>query len=163
MYILWTNNPTNPKLNGTKQHVPRSVAEVAIFNQQATLAPRPNYGTKEWAEERKALSAQAQGPFSGDTVTGVTGTEWGVLERHLSRFGVPVCVKKQGAETIYYSAPPDDAPAQIKSRFDALNQPVLNPDIEAERRLQDGYRRDEQQKQENAAARAIVLAGHYQK
>src|SRR5208282_1329146 len=135
MYILWTNNPTNPKLNGTKQHVPRSVAEVAIFNQQATLAPRPNYG----------------------------GKEWGVLERHLSRFGVPVCVKKQGAETIYYSAPPDDAPAQIKSRFDALNQPVLNPDIEAERRLQDGYRRDEQQKQENAAARAIVLAGHYQK
>jgi len=80
MYILWTSHPTNPKLNGTKEHVPRSVAEVAIYNHTATLAPRPNYGTKEWTEERQALDAQRGHP-AGDVVPPTLTPGWGVSRK----------------------------------------------------------------------------------
>ena len=54
MHIEWLAHPYNPALNGTKEHVSRSVAENAVHFKQAEILPRPNYGTKEWVEERQA-------------------------------------------------------------------------------------------------------------
>ncbi len=54
MYILWKKHPYKPELNGTKEHVARSLGEVAVGYGQAELCPRPNYGTPEWAAERAA-------------------------------------------------------------------------------------------------------------
>jgi hypothetical protein len=63
-----------------KIHVPRSVGEVAIYNQTATLAPRPSYGTKEWVEERQQLDAQRGHP-AGDVVPPSQPDGWSIAAK----------------------------------------------------------------------------------
>jgi hypothetical protein len=69
MFILWTNHPYDKNLNGTKEHVARSVAESAFQFKQAVLAEKPRYGTPEWLAERAAMSAAVATPPTPATVT----------------------------------------------------------------------------------------------
>jgi hypothetical protein len=95
MHILWTNHPLHPDKNGTKEHVPQSVAEVAIAYEQATRLARPNYGTPEWAAERQAADA-ARKPQPGDVPAPFfDGTRWGIQEHPLAG---TVLVRECGSE-----------------------------------------------------------------
>jgi len=122
MRILWKNHPSNPELNGTMEHVSRQFAEVAVGYKQAEYAPRPRYGTPEWTEERNAQQALITGPAQGDTVPGVEGVLWGVQDKNPlgGQQSLVRVIKKVGAETFYYSAPPDDAPPAIVRKFNSL-------------------------------------------
>jgi hypothetical protein len=141
--------PSSPKA-GQVDHVNNSVGATLIAAGFAEAMPYTDF--------RQRLAAETPQAFA----IAPPVVEWGVQERHLSRFGLVVVVKKVGSETTYYSAPPDDAPASIKQRFAELNQTPVDPEVEAERRVQAGYRQDKQHKAENAAARGIVFGGKSQ-
>jgi hypothetical protein len=99
MQILWTNHPSDKSLNGTKQHVAREFAIVVASYNQATICPRPNYGTKEWIEERQAADA-ARGINKADTaIPFVVGVRWGLQEH--STAGT-VIVRETAHEIAYY-------------------------------------------------------------
>jgi hypothetical protein len=137
MHIRWTNHPHNPSLNGTKAHVPRSVAEVAVGYQQAEYVPPANYGTTEWLEERQAQSAAATGPSAYDTPTLAAGViEWGL--QHL-KSGKANVIKKVGSDVYFYDVPPSDTPARIVRQYDdacAVNPEANRAAIEAAKRAQ---------------------------
>ena len=100
MQILWTNHPSDKSLNGTKQHVAREFAIVVASYNQATICPRPNYGTKEWIEERQAADA-ARGINKADTaIPFVVGVRWGLQSHPLAG---DVIVRESGSEISYYS------------------------------------------------------------
>lgn len=127
-YIRWTNHPFDPTKNNTKEHVARSVAEVAVAYKQAVVEPRPNYGTKEWIEERQSADAQRV-PTSADVDPNVKGgIEWGIKDRAQSGFSKVTIIKRTGCETTYFDAPPSDCPASIVARFRALTN-LLDPDV----------------------------------
>ena len=62
MKIKWLNHPTKPELNGSVEHVSRTLAEIAIGYQQAVFVPFKNY-VERLNEESKLRTAQP-----GDTV-----------------------------------------------------------------------------------------------
>jgi hypothetical protein len=101
-HILWTNHPTNPSLNGTKAHVALSVAEVAVAYEQATLLPRPNYGTQAWKDERAAADANRK-PHAGETyVPFVAGVKFGIQDHALLGH---VIVRESGSEVARINDP----------------------------------------------------------
>jgi hypothetical protein len=138
--------PSSPKA-GQVEHIANSVGATLIAAGFAEAVPYKDF--------RERLAAETPQAFA----IAPPVVEWGVKERHLSRFGLVVVVKKVGSETTYYSAPPDDAPPSIKQRFAELNQTPLDPEVAAEQRIQEGYRQDAQHKAENAASRGIVFGG----
>ncbi len=134
--------PSSPTA-GQVEHIANSVGETLIA---AGFAEEIKY--RDFRERLAAEASPAAPPLK---------VEWGVQERHLSRFGLVVVIKKVGAETQYLSAPPDDAPESIKKRFAELNQPPLDPEVAQEHLVQEAYRQDAQHKAENAASRGIVF------
>ncbi len=119
MFILWKNHPLDKTKNGTKEHVARSLAEVACGFGQAELCPRSNYGTAEWAAERAALAAHAA-VNPTDVNPTVAGVQWGVQDKSLSPFSRVMVLKRSGSTIEYFDAPPADAPLTIIQRFSDL-------------------------------------------
>jgi hypothetical protein len=126
---------TSPKA-GQVDHVNNAVGATLIAAGFAEAMPYTDFRQRLAAETPQAFAVAAP------------EVSWGVQERHLSRFGLVVVVKKVGSETTYYSAPPDDAPGSIKQRFAELNQTPLDPEVAEEARIQAGYRQNAQEKQE---------------
>jgi hypothetical protein len=149
MRIMWTNHPYDKSKNGQTEHVPRSVYDAAItFNQGEYVAP-PNYGTKEYMEERAEMAKHAV-PQPGDVDPNVVGVQWGIKERNLffpsSRTHI---VKRVGAETFRFDAPPADCPASITARFQELiaaeHAPAHKDTLE--RLQQEQYEREQKERQ----------------
>jgi hypothetical protein len=91
-----------------RAHVPQSVGENLIFRKVAQRVAYRSY-VERLSEESKLRTAAKPIPV-----------EWGIKESDGSQFSVNTVVKKSSAGTIFYSAPPDDAPAEIKRRFAAI-------------------------------------------
>lgn len=91
MKILWLSHPTQPELNGTEEHVSRTVAEIAIGFRQAKFVPYKSYVERLNAEAR-------EGSHSGNTVVPapVVGTEY-ALGSMVG--GAPCIIRKSGTET----------------------------------------------------------------
>jgi hypothetical protein len=119
MYIQCLETYPVVSERGKKIHVPRSVAEVAIYRGEATLAPRPNYGTPEWMAERAAEDANR--PLAaGDVNPGVVGTCWGVIDRDMSLYSIVRVIKRCGSDLTYYRTPPPEAPLSIHRQYHDL-------------------------------------------
>lgn len=114
---------TYPVVNerGKRIHVPRSVAEVAIYRGEARLCPRPAWGSAEWRAERAAAAAQAVA-VSGDVDPNTKGISWGVRDRAQSAQSVVTVIKRTGCETTFYSTPPTDCPPSIVAQWRALTE-----------------------------------------
>jgi hypothetical protein len=131
MQILWKKHPSKPELNGTKEHVSRQFAEVAIGYGQAEACPRPRYGTAAWLAERKAMSAAANpaaatewNKISGNSAPDVSvpftaGVVWSIHPD--VRSGRTYVVKESGREKSYFEWPPDEAPDVIKKQFKEMS------------------------------------------
>jgi hypothetical protein len=119
MYIQCLETYPVVSERGKKIHVPRSVAEVAIYRGEAVAAPRPNYGTPEWMAERAA--ADANRPLSaGDVNPSVDGVQWGVLDRDMSLYSIVRVIKRVGSDLTYYKTPPAEAPLSIHRQYHEL-------------------------------------------
>lgn len=145
MYILTNDRYPIEAQRNKKIHVPRSVAEVAIYRGEATLAPRPAYGTPAWIEEQQERDANRP-LIAGDAVPSiVAGTEWACLDK--APGSIMSCVrivKRCGAETTYFSSPPADAPPSIVARFKALTS-TIDPEAFREQEAQERNNRQQQQ------------------
>jgi hypothetical protein len=100
MHIEWLAHPYNPALNGTKEHVSRSVAENAVHFKQAEILPRPNYGTKEWVEERQAADAARGTPVGDTSVPNIDGVRWSLKDHPLAGW---VILRETGTEQVRFS------------------------------------------------------------
>ena len=118
MKIRWTNHPSNPSLNGTEQHVARSLAEVACGYGQAEIVPPARWGTTEWHAERLAQSAAVTEPGDHDTPAQFFDQPvWSVA----ALVSGTVCVVKSfKSETTRYEAPPVDCPLSIVEQYLSL-------------------------------------------
>jgi hypothetical protein len=121
MYIQCLETYPVVSERGKKIHVPRSVAEIAIYRGEAKLCPRPAYGTAEWVAERQAAAAQAV-PVSGDVDANAKGVTWGLRDRDQSPLSVVTIIKRSGCTTTFYSAPPSDCPPSIVEQWQAMTQ-----------------------------------------
>jgi hypothetical protein len=149
MKLKWVNHPSIPTKNGTFEHVNNTFGEVAIGYGQAERCPPPNYGTKEFHEERLEMARRAV-PQPGDVDPNVVGVQWGIKERTL---GFPSSkthiVKRVGAETFRFDAPPADCPASIRARFNQLIAAEHGPahkDV-LERLQQEQWEREQKERQ----------------
>lgn len=97
----------DPLLNGTETHLPAHVAAVLIATGAAVEIKYKSY-VERLTEESKLRAAAP--PV----------IEWGVKESDGSQFSQNMVIKKVGADTTYFSAPPDDCPESIKRRFAEL-------------------------------------------
>lgn len=126
MYIQTNDKYPIESQRNKKIHVPRSVAEVSIYRGEATLAPKPAYGSKEWVEERQALDANRPAQ-PGDTVVGKAGIEWGVQDKGLYSWSKVLVIKRLSSGEIFYlDGPPADCPESIKRRYYELVGPLLS-------------------------------------
>ena len=98
---------------GKTIHVPKEVGTVAVWRGEATEVKYKSYADR--------LKAAGDGTDAHNVNPCVVGTEWGVKDASDSGFRVVTVIRKQGAETTYFSAPPADAPEVIKRRFSDLS------------------------------------------
>jgi hypothetical protein len=114
-------NDTYPDVSKRNQriHVARSVAEYAVEFKQATYAPRSNYGSKEWVEERQLADA-ARGTINGDTNPVQVEESWGVQDKISATSAVRV-IRRKGAETFWYDSPPPNCPRSIAEQWKRLH------------------------------------------
>jgi len=108
--------PASPKHGQPDEHLPPSVAQALIAAGFAEACPVPRRGTNEYLQMRKEQTAHLT-PNPADVNTTVQGEEWGVQDKGTSMFSQVMVVKRVGAETFYYDAPPVDAPLTIVQRF----------------------------------------------
>jgi hypothetical protein len=91
MKIKSLHHPTCPELNGTEEHVSRSVADIAIGFRQAEFVPFKNY------VERLSETAREGSDPHNVSAPFVVGVQWEVTA--LPRSGKIVLLRKQGSET----------------------------------------------------------------
>jgi hypothetical protein len=94
MRITWKNHPLKPELNGTKDHVSRELAAVAVGYGQAEYAPYRSY-VERLSEESKFRTQAAP----GDTVVEFfKDPQWsvGFVTAH------PTIFRKWGYETVRF-------------------------------------------------------------
>lgn len=102
-----TYTAASPKA-GITEHIDNVTGRVLVASGMAT-----EYKYKDFRERLAAEFSSASG--AGCVNASVVGVEWGIKEG-----SVNAVIKRVGAETIYYSCPPDDAPESIKKRFTEL-------------------------------------------
>ena len=107
-----TYTAASPKA-GITEHIDNVIGRVLVASGLAT-----EYKYRDFRERLASEFATASG--AGNVDPNAKGVEWGIKESDGSAYSVNVIVKKHGAETTYYSAPPDDAPESIKRRFAEL-------------------------------------------
>lgn len=158
MYIKWIACPFDSTKNNTKEHVPRSVAEVAVAYKQAVIEPRPNYGTSEWIAERQAADS-GRSPNFGDAASTVQGVEWGIRKKDEgSPWSKNVIVKRSGAEKTFFTSPPPDCPPSIAAQLRQLNGTVeLDPDSVRERVVQEQYRHETQKEKDKVGVLGMIF------
>lgn len=84
------------------------------------------------------------------------GTEWGLKEKDpASLLSRNMIIKRVGAETIYYSAPPADCPLSILEKWKAITA-VENPEVAAERLLNEKNKQVGQQEKEKLGMLAQI-------
>jgi hypothetical protein len=155
-----TTNYTYPNVAERNKtiHVPRSVAEVAIYMGQATLAPRAAYGTPEFLAER-AEAAKNAIPDKHDTVgTPVVGTEWSVWTE--PRTGRQLLLRKQGYETFRFEtaqkALDHGCPPSIAKKFIPEDARQSAREQAQEKSEQAHIAAEQQEKKDNARAKASM-------
>jgi hypothetical protein len=95
MRIKWIN-PKNQDKRDDYEHVPRSVAEVSIYNGEAVAAPYQSY--VERLNEESKLPRKLQ---PGDcAVPNIEGTRWGIQEHPLAG---TVILRESGSEQTRFS------------------------------------------------------------
>jgi len=129
--IRWSNHPTDKTLNGSEQHVPRSVAEYACAVGQASVCPFPRRGAPGW-HEAMAEQEKLRKPNPMDTcVPNVFPPVWEVCQLPIS--GLPSILLRHGSEvsrweSLYFyddkgdrhNALPASCPASIRKHFEDL-------------------------------------------
>jgi len=134
--IKWLQHPSKPELNGTFQHVARELAVVAAGYGQAEICPRPNYGTPEFAEERRQADAlRGNTLHTGDTVVpNIEGTRWSIQNHALA--GV-VILRESGSEQTRFKDPVlashYGAPKELCKELVRLIKEQVKKNVEAER------------------------------
>ena len=141
MKVRFTSGPKA----GTIEHLPPHICQPLIAAGLCEHLPHKDF--------RERLAEEASPAATPPVV------EWGVLDKGLSRFSIVRVVKRVGAETYYYDAPPDDAPASIKQKFSALTQPQPSPESVHEARVQERYRQIEREKKERASVMSTLFGG----
>jgi hypothetical protein len=121
MYIECLETYPVASARGKRIHVPRSVAEIAIYRGEAKPCPRPNYGTPEWIAERQQAAANAV-PHTGDVDANSKGVEWGIQDRAQSPLSIVTIIKRSGCETTFFKEPPADCPPSIVAQWQAMTQ-----------------------------------------
>jgi len=116
-----TYTAASPKA-GITEHVDNVTGRVLVASGLAT-----EYIYKDFRERLAAEFASASG--AGNVSATVVGVEWGIKEGDGSAYSQNVVVKRVGAETTYYAAPPHDAPESIKKRFAELS--AIDPNANA--------------------------------
>jgi hypothetical protein len=155
MKILWKNHPYDKSKNGTADHVTRTFAEVAVGYGQADYAPKPNYGTPEWLQERWEQSARAV-PTPGEVNVCVDGVQWGVQPAIAGyAWSKVMVVKKVGSETFFYATPPPDAPLPIVQQYWDLVGRVEDPETIRVRECQLAAAQQAQDIADKQAERAV--------
>ena len=108
-----TYTAASPK-SGITEHIDNVTGRVLVASGLAT-----EYKYKDFRERLAAEFSSASG--AGNVSASVVGVEWGIRESDGSAYSQNVVVvKRVGAETTFFSAPPDDAPESIKRRFAEL-------------------------------------------
>jgi len=103
MQVRWLKHPTCPELNGTLEHVSRTVGEIAIGFKQAEFVPYKNY-----VERLNHETPQSTAPAA------VVG--WALREEARP----PLIVKTFRNETYFFETPPADCPPDIARRHAAI-------------------------------------------
>ena len=103
---------------------------------------------------RERLAAEgAVGTDPSNTNVGIAAAEWGVIPSSISSFREDVVVKKIGTETIYFDAPPADAPLAIKKQWADLKGEDINANSRAiDKAKQEQVEREEREKVQKYAA-----------
>jgi hypothetical protein len=141
MYIQTNDKYPVVEERNKKIDVPRSVAEVAIYNRTATIALRARRGTNLWLEEMAAIEAKrVPNPLdTNPTVTSnLTSGGWAAVK--LKLWGGVVVIKKVGPDEIRFEVPPPDCPPHIVAQYNDLkgsNDGANREEIERVKREQD--------------------------
>ena len=156
--IRWTNHPDNPLLNGTIQDVEQVEAKLRAILKQAVFEPRANYGTPQWAEQRRARDANRKA-YAGDTAVTPLAVGFGVVKRQKAGrdfYYIQECLT--GGETRLWQGIPPNCPETIVKQLQELNG--MNADtpeaIEARRVAQceiENKRREGQAAEKNGLSR----------
>ena len=147
---------SGPKIN-TIEHLQPSIANVLIASGLAEHVPYKDF--------RERLATEGQGMQTPDP-NYVHGVQWQVKEHSLvnAAQGSAFIERRSGTEVLYGT--PDnfkDCPKSILVRFYELNK-VEDPEAIAERRIQDKYRlEDEQKKQREREIGGAARLGLYQR
>jgi hypothetical protein len=121
--IKWLHHPTNPKLNGTSEHVSKATADYAVTVKQAEHFPFADF------RERLAFEGSvASGP--GHTNPNVPSVEWGVDPADPTNPSSKIrIIKRLGSATTWFSSPPPDAPLSILKEFAELTFATHTPEM----------------------------------
>jgi len=154
MKIKWLNHPTKPELNGSVEHVSRTLAEIAIGYQQAVFVPFKNY------VERLNETAREGRDSSNTVVTFFKDPEWSAVAT--SATGRPTIFRKWGYETARFvgdnaaeQAKANGCPPSILKQFSDLLNAKNNPVAVDGDPIREQIERDFAAR---AATRAIVCA-----
>ena len=126
------------------QRVHRMTAVCATYlDRKVAVEIKPaRRGTSAWFDQRMEQSKQITVLDTQDVNPCVVGTEWGVKDASDSGFRCVTVIKKVGAETTFFSAPPADAPKSIIQRFNDLSNSTGSTaaaDLDAAKRQQAEY------------------------
>jgi hypothetical protein len=125
MRIKFTEHVPDPKLRNTIANHPAHIAQVLIASGQAVAVPYRDFRERLAAEATAASGA-------GHTDANVSGIEWGVNNKDpLNPSSIVRVIKRRGCETLFFSTPPDDAPAFIKQGFADLTATTTPEMLEA--------------------------------
>jgi len=156
--IKYTEFVADPALRGKTVHLPGHIAQVLVASGQATEVKRLPHGSgNAWLAQRAAECAAAGPPDPQDVDANVKGTQWGVLDRDTSVYGVVRVVKKQGCETTFYTTPPADAPPGVVARFKELTQRNDGAGVEQLARARKEQIENEERTRQQAVAKARAL------
>src|ERR1017187_8958434 len=104
--IKWIQHPTNPKLNGTSEHVSKATADYAVTVHQASHYP--------FADFRERLAAESTG--GPDQVN--IPLSWGIdAADTCNPHSQPRIIRREGRDTTWYSSPPPGCPLSIREEF----------------------------------------------
>lgn len=155
--IRWSNHPTDKNLNGTEQHVPRSVSDYAVAVGQATVCIPARRGTNQWLAEMAEEEARRPVNPSDVIPINVWPPTWEVSQLPFSNKPV-ILFRHHNEVTRYEGVAPKGCPEQVRKDFEALLKATSPEMLEflREKQAQENNKRLIHEQGVRAKVRAII-------
>jgi hypothetical protein len=145
--IIWISHPSNSRKNGTSEHVDRVFGAVAVgYGQAEEVKPQSFVETMKLREEERA-AILAKNP-SPNALPFYETPKWGLVETPNSPYKWAV-IREFHSEKVWYAPPPDNCPKHVADEW--RRRTSVNPDFEADKRLQERYQAEANSKPVNEA------------